>query len=414
MTKQQINKMVKFAKYKKTMIVLSTIMAIGTSILVSCNKNADELTPHINDRLKNSPQRRLKLNSEERELFAKTLAKKLGENKNAFSELNDAIHAVTEYGLDENLKMFDILNTEESVFLESPNQVRILRSILNDCNILDEYEFNSSDYYSDLQFYWPYHDKWDKETTPVICFAPEDDTTKTVTGFLYENGNIIPITLNEEIVDKLLLPVIVINKSEISYVEYPNFKLGEWQKNGKIWCKPFPVIHPVNPVPVDPTSNNLVYDAESISLTSSGAQWDNWWAGGSEFELTTVYTRDATNLEVTTTAVVEFSRGEIDNEVTKNFYARLHNDWQSGLGDIYICLIEQDDWGISTDQIDISLDVAGNTLSTSINIGSTDDIIYSAPVARSNYFYRCNFENGVLGLGGEKLNCRLRVYESYE
>lgn len=150
MTKQHINKMVKFAKYKKTMIVLSTIMAIGTSILVSCNKNADELTPHINDRLKNSPQRRLKLNSEERELFAKTLAKKLGENKNAFSELNDAIHAVTEYGLDENLKMFDILNTEESVFLESPNQVRILRSILNDCNILDEYEFNSSDYYSDL------------------------------------------------------------------------------------------------------------------------------------------------------------------------------------------------------------------------------------------------------------------------
>lgn len=398
--------------YKKIMIAAAAILTIGPATLVSCNKDADEDHIYSTQNFKKKSPGKLNLSSDEREAFAQVLAEELGRNWEAFSELNAAIQTVTEYGMDENLTMFDILNTEKSVFLESPEKVAVLRSILNDCKVLERYGFNVDDFYGELQFYWPYHDDWDKTITPVICFAPEDESAQTVTGYYYKDGDIIPVSLNEKIVDEVLLPVIVINQSETRYIEFPNFKNGEWKKNGKIWFDPS-MPHPTEPISLDPSPAKLVYDAESVSLTSSGDQWDYWWAGGSEFEMVAVYARDESHLEVTTTAERSFSRKEIRKKATKDFGARIHNDWQPGLGDVYIRLVEKDDWG-SVDPIDIHLDVAGNTLSTSININSTDDVVYSAPVSRDNYFYRCNYENGVLLLGGEKLNCSLRIYESFE
>lgn len=396
------------------MIAAAAILTIGPATLVSCNKDADEDHIYSTQNFKKKSPGKLNLSSDEREAFAQVLAEELGRNWEAFSELNAAIQTVTEYGMDENLTMFDILNTEKSVFLESPEQVAILRSILNDCKVLERYGFNVDDFYGELQFYWPYHNHWDNATTPVICFAPEDESAQTVTGYYYRDGDIIPVSLNKEIVDKILLPVIVINQSETHYIEFPDFKKGKWEKNGKIWWNPS-MSHPTEPIDMDdsPAHARLVYDAQSVSLTSSGDQWDCWWSGGSEFVLVAVYARDESHLEVTTTAERYFTREEIEKKATKAFGARIHNDWQLGLGDVYIRLIEKDDWGWD-DPIDIHLDVAGNTLSTSININSTDDVIYDAPVSRDNYFHSCYNENGVLLLSGEKLNCSLRVYESFE
>lgn len=402
------------SNFKSFTLVFAAFASISATIFVSCDKDAT-ITRESSVQKADAPVKgdngKLNLNQNDRELFAKNLAISFANAPQSFSELNSAIHVVVGYGLDENLKLYDILNTDNSVFLSSSCQVNTLRSVLEESIDLSKYGFTDNNYYSNLQLYWPYHDDWNKKTTPVICFAPENETIESVIGYYYENGNIDSINVTAKSIDEESIPVIIINKSETHYADYPDFKNDKWEKNGIIWGKPLP-IHTFNPIKDNSSTGNKVYEARSVSITSSGTQYDYFWAGGSEFELQSIYAVDASHTVVSSKARAEFSRKQIKNKETKNFGTQLHKNWQLGLGQIHIRLTEKDDWG-SVEPIVINLDVADNTLSTTININSTDDIIFDSQYTRSNYFNRCNSHNGIFYLGAERVDCMLDIYDSY-
>lgn len=399
---------------KKYIWAISAIFAIGSVAIVSCEKESNSLKDNVavshNQRFCDV-RKNLKLNKSDRESIAREITMRFGQNNAIFAELNNAIHVVTEYGLDENLKLYDILQPEKSVFLASATSVANLRSAIGENNPLAGYGFSESDYYGDLQFYWPYHDDWDKTTTPIICFAPENENAESTTGFYYNNGTVITVNVTAKSIDEGNVPVVIINQCETHYSDYPNFNRDEWTINGRIWVKPGNV-SPFRVINDGSSTDDKVYEARSYSITSSGTQYDYAWAGGSEFVLQSVYAADENNLQTSSMARAEFTRKEIRNKKTKNFGAQLHENWQPGLGNIYLRLTEEDAWG-SIDPLVINIDVNGNTLSTTININSTDDVIFDAQCTRSNYFNRCNNEGGVFDLGSERVNCLLDIYDSY-
>lgn len=399
---------------KTLAMAVTALVAIGSTTLVSCEKDSiltRESSVQKVDASVKGCSGSLNLNQNDRELFARSLATSFAKAPQSYSELNSAIHVVVGYGLDENLKLYDVLNTDNSVFLPSSCLVNTLRSAIEESIDLSAYGLMDNNYYGNLQLYWPYHDDWDTKTTPVICFAPEDENTESVTGYYYENGDIVSINVTAKSIDEELFPVIIINKSETYYGDYPDFKNDKWRKNGIVWGKPLPILT-FKPIKDNSSTDNKVYEARSVSITSSGTQYDNIWAGGSEFELQSIYAVDASHTAVSSKARAEFSRKQIKNNETKNFGTQLHENWQSGLGHIHMRLTEKDDWG-SVEPIVINLDVAGNTLSTTININSTDDVIFDSQYTRSNYFNRCNNHNGIFYLGTERVDCMLDIYDSY-
>lgn len=399
---------------KKCAVALAAILTVGSGVLVSCEKGIDELNDNATTLLSQSVkgyQKKLDLSDSEREAVAREVAKLLGQNSNSFVELNNAIQIVTNYGLDENVKLYDILQPQQSVFLNSASVVTLLYAIMQGCTTLEKYGFTVENYYGNLQFYWPYHDEWDKTTTPIICFAPSEAKAESVEGYYYQEGKLVSKNIMAKDIDEGKLQVIIINQSEVQYSQYPNFKGGEWTKDGVIWAKPSPIL-PIKPSTDTTASTEKIYEARSVSFTSSGAQYDYIWAGGSEFELLSVYAADTNQIIISSKARVEFSRKEIKSLATKNFGTQLHENWQPGFGKIHLILSEDDDWG-SIDPIVVNLDVAGNTLSTAVNFDTTDDLIFDGELTRSNYFNRCYNHNGAFDLGGERVNCLLEVYDSY-
>ena len=403
------------SNFKSLTMVFTALAIIGTTTLVSSEKDATltgKSSAQNDTAIAQANNVEINLNQNDRELFAKSLAKRFANESLSFSELNNAIHVVAGYGLDENLKFYDILNTDNSVFLLPSQQVNKLRSALEKGIDLSVYGLTENNYYGDLQFYWPYHDDWDKQTTPVICFAPEDKDAPSVTGYYYENGNLVSFTVTEKSIDEEHIPVIIINKSETNYGAYPNFKIGELEKNGTIWGSPMPSL-PFNPTNDNSSSDNKVYDARSVSITSSGTQYDNIWYGGSEFELQSIYATDANSAQVSSKARAEFSRKQIRNHETKNFRTQLHENFQPGLGGLVLCLTEVNEGGGTTSVV-INLNVAGSTLSTTINFNSKDKILYQGHFSRSIFFHDCYDLNGAFMLGTETVNCMLNIYDSIE
>ena len=377
--------------------------------LMACNKEpivSDTHSPIQNPKLKINL-----LGDTEREGIAQTIAYSFGNDISVFRELNHAICRVVECGLDESVTFFDIFNTSNSVFLPEDFSIERLRRALSASNIVIDNELSDDDYYSNLQFYWPYHDDWDTTTLPAICFAPINKAAGNVKGFRYVNGHFISINITADLIDSASFPVVIIRQSETNYSDYPVFINNEWFKNGVLWAKPG-LIDTSQFIPEYSEEEQLVYEARSVSITSSGTFYDYFWAGGNEIEVQSVYAIGENQLTVSTKARVEFTRKEIRNHATKSFGTQLHENWQHEFGAIYLRLTEVDDWG-SLSPINVNLDVSGNTLSTIINVNSTDDIIFDAPLSRNNFFNRCFNYGGIIQLGTETLNCIIDTYPSY-
>ncbi len=399
-----------------TALFLAAAITTGSLALVSCEKEqpADN---NINMPTSKKGSKRgdtlIKLKDSDRQEFSYHLAQTLFENMDAFKELNENIHfIVTEYGLDENLKIYDIMNTNKSVFLNSSSQVKSLRAAFKKSNVLKEYDLTADSFYEDLQLYWPYHDEWDG-STPVICFAPEDYTADEVKGYTYENGEINTVCVNKKDIDEGNHSLIIINQGEVKYEKYPNFNKGKWEKNGCRWTDPklLKLLLEAKRIEDNSTTNNKVYEASSNYMKSSGTQYDDW-GGGSEFLLRSTYAINNLTAE-TQSGRQEFSRKEIKNYATKGLGMYIQKNWQPKYEDVQLTLVEEDRWCITTSDLIINLSVSGFTLSTTIRIDDDDDMISDQKIGRDNYFHNIDWLNGMFGLGGETFYCSLKIYDSY-
>lgn len=262
--------------FKIFIVAIAAIITISSLALASCEKEKSSVY------IAKGGNELLNLKNTERQYFAELLATRLYENMQVFNELNEAIHLInTEYGMDENLTFYDIMNTDKSVFLTSSSCVEMLRTAFNDSDVLNEFNLTEDNFYMNLQFYWPYHDEWDKSCIPTICFAPTDNLADTTMGFCYKEGALFSVPVYKRDIDEGDHSLIIINQGEVLYENYPNFKDGVWEKNGCTWVKPkwLQFLTESKAIDDNSTTNNKVYEAKSLSLQSSGTQYDSWGGG---------------------------------------------------------------------------------------------------------------------------------------
>jgi hypothetical protein len=346
------------------------VVLLGVSMFVSCN---DEQETTKGDITKSSSRERSRIFEQNisTRTFAKSLAETILRSPNVLSEIHAGVQEVVNYGLDENLTVFDVLNTTNSKFIRNTN-FRILPSAFNR-DSLSVLGLLPENYYMDLNIYWGYHDNWNGRDIPVICYVDEN-TTDSITGaFWIRNGEIIEATMTAALFDSETIPAIIINFNDIKYAKYPNFRGGEWDKDGLSWA------HGSNSESdtADRSTNvwtdsTKIYKAKMVYFQSGGYQWDPWVCGGSEFKVSAGYTTSTTSTTVST-QMVHFKRKSIKERKTKIISNIIHHDWQKESENGAISVVEED-WGWN-DDIRVSLKFKNISLEVSLPKLSNDDIV---------------------------------------
>ena len=161
-------------------------------------------------------------------------------NNDICKEVHEAVSSATDNGLDESYYFQEILkegNNKIATRSGNPSSLGTLiknyfanpitRSADADAINLDLLAK------SDIQIYWPYSEDWDGKTLPAITYAPEDEDQEWNYAYKKNGDKIDTIIVNEEYMEKN--PVWIINKSDISYEDLPNFSLKQNVKNNVLF-----------------------------------------------------------------------------------------------------------------------------------------------------------------------------------
>lgn len=392
---------------KIILATLSAILFMGTSVLTSCNKDDDGTSP-ISKKvtLNDAP-----FDNKSTEVFARNIAEAILENPEIINEIHTGISSVVSYGLDENLTFFDILNTEESVFFESNADFENLRNAI-DVDMLEESGFYAENYYGNLNIYWGYHDNWDGSEMPIICYLDDNHSSNTAKGYSLVNGNLEEVEISEDKFDQVNYPVIIINFKEINYSVYPDFKNGIRSKAGVFWPLIIFDTLDVDQEFIDPKPETI-YECSIVKMKSSGTQYDYFWAGGSEFKIQVIRPESIYGDTTMTSVAFELTRKKIKNESSINLDVKIHGDWKSECGNVYVHFSEED-WGNGTMSIPINFSYSGFSISTTLEVSNDDDIIFSDQIMRDNFFNRVLEEDKKFLWGQEEMTGKIRMYESYQ
>ena len=317
------------------------------------------------------------------EPFALDFAKYIQANPNALTTLNEAIHKVVGYDLDENLTFYDILQFNNSVFFGSEDSdiTNLGRGI--SAEKLKDLGYNSTNYYGGLNIYWGYHDEWDGKTLPIIGYVENGKETINIKGYQITEKSIEKTNITIADFDSVKFPVIIINYSDRNYDEYPEFKRGIRQKGGKIW-----LYDGFNKEDGDENNTTNIWNDTTkvykLKLTSFKAVKNYDIMGGSEFAFESAFVNQATEAADKTRYTCEYTRKQIKNKVTKTFNVAINPDWQAKYENMHFYIIEED--GGWNDNINVSLSVQGiGSLSTTLPAHSFDDILFSASWIRYSF-----------------------------
>ena len=210
------------------------------------------------------------------------------------AEVHDAVTSSSDNGYDEEYTMKDLFespgrgvgesHTRSGVLYENPLRDLIeahLRSIVptKSGRIMDADAFLEALVSSDIQIYWPFSDRWDGTTMPIITFDPEDGSEINIGYRLYieDDGSrhVEEVLVDEEMADKE--PVWVVNRNsdaEFLTLEMLRREDPDWgDGGGSIIVKPG-----LKSVSSDEPLRSLV-----LKDFTMNRNYDTWFAGASEF-----------------------------------------------------------------------------------------------------------------------------------
>ena len=399
-----------------TIVIAVVVMTLGNLAIASCNKIEESSAQYID--YQSSESKILPLTDYERKIIAENFSISMANYPNSYEELYNAIEVVRSYGLDEQIYIYDIVNTEYSVFLHTTQELSDLREVISDSRIIELSHVDNLPFYGQLQLYWPYHDSWDHVVSPTIIFEPESEDAATVVGFRVVNGEIVPIELKVDNFDDYYTQgiFIIIKEAEFNYNIYPEFKNGVYTKNGQTWVRPTNITGQDGTLCYEDqtTTGDTVYEASVYKYQCNTGQRDSWFfGGGSEFAV--LVARLLPNgTSDTHTYTFELTRKEIRDNTVKVFQnpLYLHPNWLTTCGDIYYRYFERDGGG-SVIQDSVNLSYQGVSVSVTIEIKPTDDYIGSGTLIRTQYMNWCQTGNNVNGLGSnDNFWFKMRTYSS--
>ncbi|MDR0748985.1 MAG: hypothetical protein LBF62_05390 [Tannerellaceae bacterium] len=304
------------------------------------------------------------------------------------------------YGLDEELRFREILKSDDNKLRSASKS--LLAEKLEEAfgNIgktksateaLNGDELETFVLNDNVQIYWPYSERWDGKEIPFVTYAPTDKDADDVTDVMAYRKIVNPdgtSRIESRMVNEAYAkehPVWIINKNEMDYEELPDFKAGEFEKNGRLF---------VSDLLPDARNNKtlrartplVVFYLGKLTVTT---QHDSWIAGGSEFEFTNAQPLAPGYTTTGNTKVwSNWSRGQISDGITKGIWQVLNMDWtveqvQNGLK-----VVETDDGKSTAWKLDLGVKLAndkglGFTVSASIPFNNNDDEIYEKILMRS-------------------------------
>ncbi|MEE0890151.1 MAG: hypothetical protein U0L57_08105 [Bacteroidales bacterium] len=317
------------------------------------------------------------------EPFALDFAKYIQANPNALTTLNEAIHKVVGYDLDENLTFYDILQFNNSVFFGSEDSdiINLGRGI--SAEKLKDLGYNSTNYYGGLNIYWGYHDEWDGKTLPIIGYVEDGKETINIKGYQITEKSIEKTNITIADFDSVKFPVIIINYSDRDYAEYPEFKRGIRQKGGKVW-----LYGNYNDGEDDEKNAVTAWNDPSkiykLKLKSFKVVENYDPLGGSEFSFESAFVNQSTVQADRIVYTCDWTRKQIKNKVTKTFNLAINPDWQADYENMHFYIIEED--GGFNDDINVSLSIS-NLFSLNIDLPkqSWDDEVLIASWIRYSF-----------------------------
>lgn len=317
------------------------------------------------------------------EPFALDFAKYIQANPSALTTLNEAIHKVVGYDLDENLTFYDILQFNNSVFFgsEYSDITNLGRGI--SAERLKDLGYNSTNYYGGLNIYWGYHDEWDGKTLPIIGYVEDGKETIKIKGYQIKEKSIEKTNITIADFDSVKFPVIIINYSDRDYSEYPEFKRGIRQKGGKVW-----LYDGYNNNDNDNNNTTNIWNDPSkiykLKLKSFKVVENYDPLGGSEFAFESAFVNQSTVQADRIVYTCDWTRKQIKNKETKTFNLAINPDWQADYENMHFYIIEED--GGFNDDINVSLSIS-NLFSLNIDLPkqSWDDEVLIASWIRSSF-----------------------------
>ena len=232
---------------------------------------------------------------------------------------------------------------------------------------------------SDLQIYWPYAEKWDGSSTPVITFDPCYDADSNM-GYEIGGGEIL---VTEEVAQKR--PVWVINRN--SDAEYTSLEMlrredPSWGTGGgEVIVRPR-------------SSTSTSTDIRSLVIKSLRVerQYDSWFAGGAEFffkcgsvENFTASTEAELRLfkPTITDFMIVVQRSQVGQDIPLN--ALLVSEWTKDLKSCAFMIVEDDGGSITSWKCSavVKYNSKSYGFELELPVRSRDDIVWRGQLTRS-------------------------------
>ena len=238
---------------------------------------------------------------------------------------------------------------------------------------------------SDVQIYWPYSERWDGFSLPIVTYDPGEGATRNEGFAIQADGKVKKVTVDEN--TPLEQPVWVVNRNEDAVYKTLELLRREdpsWGSGGEILVKASQADEP----------------GKTLVLRSFTAhrQFDSWFAGGSEFfvKLGAVEKfKASTEAELRlydpfiTDFMVVVRRSQMGKEIP--FNAILVSEWTKQLTSCGLMVIE-DDGGTRTNwkcNAMVKVNSKSYGIELDIPLYSRDDIVWRGALTRS-FFERNN------------------------
>lgn len=239
---------------------------------------------------------------------------------------------------------------------------------------------------SDMQIYWPFSEKWDGMSYPVITFDPEDNSTRNI-GYMIsvdDDGfrRVEQVLVDEEMAENN--PVWVVNRnSDAGYktLELLRREDPDWGNGG-------------GSVIVKPTSSTRAKSKLKTLMLSDftmNRNYDSWFAGASEFHVRIGSVEDFTatteaELRLYNPTVTDFMIVVRRNQVgkTQPFNAVLVSDWSEQLESCALMITEDDGGTIKDWNCTALVRVASKSYGVEVKIpfNSYDDVVWRGSLTR--------------------------------
>lgn len=235
---------------------------------------------------------------------------------------------------------------------------------------------------SDIQIYWPYSDKWDKHTYPIITFDPLDGSTANQ-GYELTRNDSGELEVRKIIVDEAMArnrPVWVVNRNDDSSydsIEILRHNDSSWGTGGN--------------VQVTPMSKAGKLQTLVLKDFTMVKHCDTWFGGASEFfvkmgSVDSFYASTEAELKLYTPQITDFMVvvRRKDLGVAKPLNVVLVSDWTEQLTHSAFMIVE-DDGGRQTSwkcaaTVKWSSKSYGFEITIPLNV--RDDIVWRGQLAR--------------------------------